>query len=58
MRAFRLPDEELHADAARFQFLGSHGEFNAVAESLVLVDNERGGSAAGSDLPSELHSGF
>ncbi|WP_233360128.1 hypothetical protein [Streptomyces sp. CRPSP2-6A1] len=34
------------------------GEFDAAAESLVLVDDEGDGDAGGSDLPGELHCGL
>lgn len=58
VRALQLPGEELQADVARLQFLGEHGEFDAAAEPLVLVDDKGRGDSGGADLPGELHGGI
>ena len=53
VRALQLPGEELQADVARLQLLGEHGQFDAAAEPLVLVDDEGDRDAGGAQLPGE-----
>ncbi|MFJ9647682.1 hypothetical protein [Streptomyces sp. NPDC101206] len=40
VRAFELAGEELKADAAGLELFREHGEFDAMAEPLVLADDE------------------
>ncbi|WP_406096661.1 hypothetical protein [Kitasatospora purpeofusca] len=43
---------------AGLELFGEHGEFDAGAEPLVLVNDEGDGDAGGADLPGELYGGL
>lgn len=55
---FSSPVRNSRPTSLAIQFLGEHGEFDAAAEPLVLVDDESYSDAGGPDLPSELHGGL
>ncbi len=57
VRTLQLLGEEVQPDITRRQLLGEqgeHGEFDPAAGSLVLVDGEGHGDAAGADLPASF----
>ncbi|GAB2988205.1 hypothetical protein GCM10023080_062160 [Streptomyces pseudoechinosporeus] len=56
--ALELPGEELQTDVAGLQLLGEHGEFDAAAEPLVLVDDEGDAYTGGADLSGEFDGGL
>lgn len=54
VRALEFTSEELKANVAGLQFFGQRRQFNAAAESFVLVDDEGDADVGGAQFTGEL----